>query len=366
VRPPFLPELDRRTTVAAVAAGLALVAVVTVCALPFRDDVTTATPALLLVLPVIAGALLGGRRAAVVTALAAAGVFDLVFIPPYWTVKVDVADDVIALVVFLLVAVAAGTLVAAEADRRHAAEQRAVELERLSSEVTRLAVLEQVDADRRALLRSVSHDLRTPLSTIRAVTSDLRSGVDYDEDTRAELLDLVGDEADRLDRLVANLLNMTRIEAGALVPERQAVDLGELVHDRVRHLSRLVRDVRLEINVPADLPLVDVDYTLVEQVLTNLLENAVRYAPQRTTVRVGARREGAMVRAWVADEGIGIPEYQQTQVFEPFRRGRGSRSSGVGLAICKAIVEAHGGTIDARSAHGGGTRFEFTLPVHDG
>lgn len=361
--PSLQRELDRR---AAAVAGVALVVAVAAAVLPVRSSVTTATPALALVLPVVAAALLGGRLAAMITAVAAAAVFDLAFIPPYWTAKVDVVDDVIALVIFLIVAAAVGTLVAAEADRRHAAEQRAEELDRLSAEVTRLAVLEQVDEERRALLRSVSHDLRTPLATIRAVASDLRSGTDYDEDTKAELLDLVSDEADRLDRLVANLLDMTRIEAGALVPQRQAVDLTELVEDRVRHLSRLVRDFRLEINLPADLPLVDVDYTLTEQVLTNLLENAVRYAPQRSTVRVGARREGPMVRVWVADEGIGIPEFQRDQLFEPFRRGRGSRSSGVGLAICKAIVEAHGGTIEARRAPGGGARFEFTLPVRDG
>jgi len=360
--------------------GVGLTIAITSGLVPLRSHVSRPTPALLLVLPVVAAAVVGGRRAALAIAVVAAGALNLAFIPPFWTPKVAVVEDVVALGVFLVVAATVGTFVAREADRRRAAEQRAeetqalyeryetlvAERERLADETTRLAVLEHVDAQRSALLRSVSHDLRTPLATIRAVTSDLRDGPAYDAATRDELLDLVGDEAERLDRLVANLLDLSRIEAGALQPSRQAVALDELVADRVRRLARLFRQVRVQVDLPADLPLLDADYTQLDQVITNLLENAARHSPPRSTVQVGARRCEAMVEVWVSDEGAGVTPFERERIFQPFRRGQDSASTGVGLAICRAIVEAHGGSIDAQAAPGGGAQFRFTMPVRHG
>ncbi len=360
--------------------GFAGSVLVTVALVPVRSEITRATPALLLVLPVVGAGVLGGPLAALATAVLAAGAFDLAFVPPYWTPKVDVVDDVVALVVFVVVAAAVGTFVAREAERRRAAEQRAdenedlyqryqavvAERERLAEESTRLAVLEQVDEQRSALLRCVSHDLRTPLATIRAVTSDLRAGAVYDDATRDELLDLVGDEAERLDRIVANLLNLSRIEAGALKPDRQAVALDELIANRVRRLARLFAQVRIQVDLPVDLPLADADYSQLDQVLTNLLENAARHSPRRSTLRIGARRRDDMVEVWILDEGPGVAPFEAERIFQPFRRGDGSSSTGVGLAICKAIVEAHGGEITVQGAAGGGARFSFTVPVRRG
>lgn len=360
--------------------GVALCVVASAALVPFRSGVTVATPALVLVFPVVVAALAGGRIASLCTAVVAAGAFNLAFIPPYWRPAVAVVDDAVALGVFLSVALVVGTLVGDGAVRRRAAEQRAeeaqalnaryeavvAERERLAAEAHRVAVLEQVDQQRSALLRSVSHDLRTPLATIRAVTSDLRAGADYDDATRADLLDLVGDEAERLDRIVGNLLSLSRIEAGALQPDRQAVALDELVAERVRRLAPLFRRVRVQVDLPADLPLVDADYSQLDQVVTNLVENAARHSPQGSTVHIGARPRDGLVEVWVADEGIGVARFHRSRIFEPFRRGEGSTSSGVGLAICKAIVEAHGGTIEVRASPGGGALFAFTLPVRRG
>jgi two-component system sensor histidine kinase KdpD len=173
----------------------------------------------------------------------------------------------------------------------------------------------------------------------------------------------VCDEAERLDRLVGNLLSMSRIEAGALRPERQAVDLEELLRDRLRRLSRLFRACRVQLDVADGLPLVDGDYTLLDQVVTNLLENAARYAPPASTLRVGARPVGGDVELSVSDEGIGVPDYDRERIFEAFRRGEGSTSSGVGLATCKAIVEAHDGSIGVDRTPGGGATFTVRLPV---
>jgi two-component system sensor histidine kinase KdpD len=361
--------------------GVGLVGVAVGGLLPFRSDTLPATAGLVFVLPVVAAALVGGQWAALIVAVVAALAFNLGFIPPHGTLKVDRAEDFVAFVVFIAVAVATGTLVAIAGERRRAAEQRAddvtelnrriaevtAERERLAEETNRLQVLERVDEQRRGLLRSVSHDLRTPLATIKAVASDLRAGAEYDEPTRRELLDSVVEEAERLDRLVANLLDMGRIEAGALVIERQAVDVEELVQERVRRLAHLFRQVRVQADIPPDLPLVDGDYTQLEQVVTNLLENAARHAPLGSMVTITARSPNVeTVELAVSDEGIGVPPHEMRRIFEPFHRGEGSRSSGVGLAICKAVVEAHGGSIQVARTPGGGATFIVTLPARRG
>jgi two-component system sensor histidine kinase KdpD len=361
------------------AIGVVAVAMVTVGSVPLRGEFGRTIPALVLVVPIVIAGLAGGRWPALATAFSAAAAFNLAFIPPYWTPKIDAVDDGVALAVFALVAGAVGTLVAAGGERRQAAEDRAVDLarvnaellalqaerERLAEEANRAVVLQQVDEQRAALLRSVSHDLRTPLSSIRAVASDLLSDVEYDDATRRRLLTLVADEAERLDRLVANLLSLSRIESGALRPDREAFAVDDLVTAAVKRLERLLRDLRVEIELPRELPLADGDYTQIDQVVSNLLENAARHAPVGTRVRVGGRATNGYIEVWVDDEGVGVPQFERQRIFEPFRRGEGSTSSGIGLAICRAIVEAHHGEIAATEAPGGGARFAFTVPAHD-
>src|SRR3954454_1592967 len=367
----------RGSRVSGIVIGLAATVLIGAAGLPLRRQSTRTSPVLALVLPVVLAAVTGGRLAAIVTALCAALVFNLVYTKPYWTPKVAVIDDVIALAVFLAVALAVGTLVAAEAERRRHAEQRAAEVEdlyrrleetaaerqRLADEAGRLHVLEQLDSQRAALLRSVSHDLRTTLATIRAVATDLHDGTQYDAAVRQELLETVADEAERLDRLVGNLLSMSRIEAGALQPERQAVDIEELVADRIHRLRRLFRQVRVQVEFPPGLPLVDADYTLLDQVVTNLLENAARHAPPASTVTAEGRPLGREVEVRVSDEGICVAEFERERIFEAFRRSEGSKSSGLGLAICRAVIESHGGTIGVDRTPGGGATFYFRLPA---
>jgi two-component system, OmpR family, sensor histidine kinase KdpD len=361
--------------------GVVSVVLVAVLLVPFRDDVTSATPALTLVLPCVLAALVGGRIAGLGVAVFAAGAFNLMFLESYGTIKVDSVDDAIAFAVFAISAFTVATLVAREADRRRAADQRRLEVESLwrqndlmQAEQARLAAakqsLEAVDAQRSALLRSVSHDLRTPLAAIRAVVSDLRDGVAYEEAARQDLLELVVDETERLDRLVHNLLSMSRIEAGSLQPERQAVPIDELLGDRVHRLAGLLRTTTVTVDARPDLPLVSADYTMIEQVVTNLLENAVRHSPPGSPVTVGARVRDDRIEVSVSDDGPGIDPGDASRLFRAFERGSNSRSSGLGLAICKAFVEAHGGEIAVgvarRDGPTRGARFTFTLPVHHG
>ena len=359
-------------------AGIGLLGVALGLLLPFRAEIDRVVPALVLVLPVLASGAVGGHRPAILIAIASAFVVNVLFLPPYNTLRISLRTDTIALFVFLIVAVTVGALAADLARRRLTAEHRAEEMTRmrvelemsdstrrqLEEETTRLRVLEQIDLQRSALLRSVSHDLRTPLSTIQAVASDLRSDTPYDGRTRNELLGIVSDEADRLNRLVTNLLSLSRIEAGAMAPDRQAVDLSELVHDRVNHLARLLDDVRLVIEMPDDLPLVDGDYTQLEQLVTNLLENAARHAPQGSAVTIrGTSETSGIVVLSVEDHGMGISIEDRERIFQPFCRGDGSKSSGIGLAICKGVAESHGGHISVHDTDGGGATFVTSLPV---
>ena len=322
----------------AAGAGVAAALLLGVLMGQVHDELSRATLALVLVVPVIVTAVAGGRRAAYAVAATATVVFALL-LPPAGSFRVRLADDLIALVVFSAVAVVIGTLVAG-----------------------RIEMLGRLERQRAVLLRSVSHDLRTPLAGIRAATSEVLD-LDHDPQTRRKLLALVGEEVERLDRLVANLLSLSRIEAGALVPRRQPVDIGELLGDTSRRLASLLADHPLALDVPDDLPLIEADYTLLGQVFTNLLENAARHTAPGSAVEVSVRTTTAGVAVSVADRGPGVLAGDNDDaLFEPFRPGPVTGSSGMGLAICKAIAEAHGGTIEAGPNPGGGARFTVTLP----
>jgi two-component system sensor histidine kinase KdpD len=367
------------SVLAGVAVGVVLAALVVAVLLPLRDHLSPATPALALTLAVGASAIIGGARAATLIAVVSALVLDLAFLPPYGHLKVLTVEDTVALGTFLIVAATVGVLVTRETDRRRDAEQReadvralAEELQRLHDERAELSEragraddLARIDDQRSALLRSVSHDLRTPLSSIRAVATDLRDGVTYDDQTRADLLTMVCDEIDRLDRLVDNLLSLSRIEADAFHPDPQAVDIEELIGDRLRRLAPIFSDLHVRTRLRGDLPLVEADYAHIERVMTNLLANAARHAPAGSDVWIIAKTEGGMVRVEVSDRGTGVAADAEERIFEAFQRGEGG-SSGIGLAICKAIITAHGGQIGVERTFGGGATFTFTLPVHQG
>jgi K+-sensing histidine kinase KdpD len=337
--------VDRLRPITGLVSGTALAVVATAASIPVRDAENRTVPGLLLLIPVIVAAVLGGQVAAVVVAVEAAFLF-AIFLPPFGSPRVEAGADLLALLVFVAVAATAGRLVV-----------RVVAAERLRSEA-----LEELETQRRALLRAVSHDLRTPLTVIRAVVSDLQTAPDHQQ--RAELLELVGDEAERLDRLVANLLRMSRIEAGALRLEREPVDIGHLVESCLNRLARLTRHVAIVAQVEGPLPLVAVDAVQLEQVVTNLVENAVKHSPVGGSVFVRVLPDiDGQVRVSVADEGPGLGSRSTHELFEPFAVVSDSGSSGVGLAICKAIVEGHGGAIAGGNRAGGGACFTFVLPA---
>ncbi len=237
------------------------------------------------------------------------------------------------------------------------ANQTALAVERalLRRQAIRNEALEAADALRRSLVGSVSHNLRTPLATIKAAVSDLRdSSIELADDDRRELLEAIEAEADRLARLVRNLLDMSRIEAGMLVPKMERLVLQDLVSAALGHLGSYWAPP-LELDIPEDLPQIEADGVLIEQVLSNLLENAVRHAPGAGPVELHAEERGGRVCVEVRDHGpgfAGAPEYPGA-----------SMGMGMGISICRAFVEAHGGSVVAEETPGGGATFRFDVPA---
>lgn len=246
----------------------------------------------------------------------------------------------------------------------------AIERLRLQDEATQSEVLRRTDELRAALLSAVSHDLRTPLAAIKAAaTSLLQHDVEWSESEREGFAQSINSSADRLNRLVANLLDLSRIEAGALRLDQEDYLLEDLISEAVAQVRLLFAPGQLHVELPADsatLPWVHVDPILVEQVLSNLLENAAKYSPAGApvTVRVKAQRGEAVLE--VEDRGPGIAAEEREKVFDRFYRvtqkGR-TAGAGVGLAVCKGIVEAHGGRIWVCPSAEGGSIFVFSLPT---
>lgn len=252
---------------------------------------------------------------------------------------------------------------------RTVAGQAAVALERiaLAQAEARARLLEESDRLKSSLLSSVSHELRTPLATIKAAASSLRTGeVGWGSAARDELLAAIDDEADYLNILVGNLLDMTRIESGALQPQRQWNVLSEIVQSTLTRMRHLTSSHRLEVTIPDDLPLVPVDFLQMEQVFTNLISNSTKYAPAGTIIRITARvPENSDLLIEVSNQGPHVPPEDLDRIFDKFYRITAAdrvTGTGLGLSICKGIVEAHGGRIWAVNLPQG-FAFDFTLPL---
>jgi two-component system sensor histidine kinase KdpD len=246
------------------------------------------------------------------------------------------------------------------------ARQAASGLERvrLGGEAEQARVAVEAERLRSALLSSVSHDLRTPLAAITGAASSLLQEASPGKEEQRELVETIVEESERLNRLVANLLDMTRLESGSVHLRHEWHPVEEVVGSALARLEGSLAGRRVETSLPSDLPLVPMDAVLIEQVLVNLLENALKYAGPESAVRIAAVATNDGVTVEVADDGPGLPPEALERVFEKFYRGpSGQRGFGLGLAICRAIVSAHGGRIWAENRSPHGAVFRFTLPV---
>ncbi len=243
----------------------------------------------------------------------------------------------------------------------------ALERAALEAEADQIRLDIETERLRSSLLSAVSHDLRTPLSVITGASSTLlESAQTLDHDVRQELAASILSESERLNRLVANLLDMTRLQAGALEIRKQWQPVEEVIGASLGRLTRQLQGRAVATHVAAELPFAPFDDLLVQQVIVNLLENAARYTPEGTPIDISARQESHSIVIEVADRGPGLPPGDPNRLFEKFYRVADSRShvgAGLGLAICRGIVQLHGGRIQAENRPGGGAVFRFTLPL---
>jgi two-component system, OmpR family, sensor histidine kinase KdpD len=316
---------------------------------PLRGTVNLAGDVAIYLVLVVAAALVGGLGPALVASVVSAGVLNLFFTRPYHRLTINDPDNVVALCAFVLVAVMVSWLVDV-AERRAAVAAAAAEIE-------------AADRLRAAILTAVGHDLRSPLAAAKAVVSGLRAeDVTLDERDRRELLEAADGALDRLAGLVDNLLDMSRLQAGALPIHLRPIAIEDVLTRALDYLGVEPRAVLLE--VEEGLPDVLVDAGLLERAVANIVANAQRFAPagQPPVVRVDA--DGGTVRLHVIDHGRGIPETARDQVFQPFQRlGDTGTGLGLGLALARGLVGAMGGTVTPTDTPGGGLTMVVTLPV---
>ena len=249
------------------------------------------------------------------------------------------------------------------------AAQTALAIERVAlvDEAQQARLRSETERLRTSLLSAVSHDLRTPLATITGSASALvEQEAELDGAARRELAQAIQEEAERLNRLVHNLLEMTRLEAGGIRVRKDWEPLEEVVGSALARVEKRLGDRRVDIQLAPDLPLVPLDPLLIEQVLINLLDNAIKYTPAGSPIEISASAEDREVRVAVADRGPGVAPGEDPLVFEKFYRGQeagGCSGAGLGLAIARGMVEAHGGRITVGTRPGGGAVFRFTLPL---
>src|SRR5215213_4048291 len=352
--------------------------------------VNAATVSLALLLTVLFIATRWGSLPALAASILAMLCFNFFFLPPLGTFTIAATDNWIALLAFLITAVTAGQLSASARRRAEEAETGRREIERLYAELrdaferaSHAEALRQSEKLKSALLDAVTHDLRTPLTSIKAsittLLDEVRGRVNgeppaLDAESKVEMMEVIDEESDRLNRFISGLIELARIEAGELQLRRHWGAVDEIISAALARAEPITREHRIEVNIEKGLPGVRVDERAVSEVVYTLIDNAAKYSPKGSTIRITAQRAGEQrIQMAVEDNGEGIAIDLRERVFDKFFRARRwftdiaiARGTGMGLAIAKGIVEAHEGRIWIESGTGGkGTRVVFTLPIGD-
>jgi two-component system sensor histidine kinase KdpD len=239
----------------------------------------------------------------------------------------------------------------------------------LAEESQNTQVLRATEKLQTALLNAISHDLRTPLVSVIGVLSSLQDeGMVLDDNAKRNLIQVAREEAEKLNHLITNLLDESRIEAGALKISKQPSEVQDLIGTALEQIGGHAASRPINIDIPVDLPFLSVDFGLIVQALVNILNNAIKYSPDGSSIDVKARQTDREVQIEIADQGVGIPPQDLERVFDKFyriQRPDNVVGTGLGLSICKGIVEAHGGHILAENRPGGGTVIRLILPVNE-
>jgi two-component system sensor histidine kinase KdpD len=324
--------------------SVAVVVTCTAVTIPFRTKLEVTNLAMVYLLGVIVVSVKCRRSAAILNALLSVTAFYYFILPVHDSWALEDYSYLIPLVVMSAVALVISTL---------------------TSKTREQAVAVAEERLRNALLNAVSHDIKTPLASIYgAATTLLEEQKRLAEAERTELLQSIAEQAERLNRIVTNLLEMTRLESGFEV-RRDWQPLEEIVGAALNRLKNPLGDRPVVVHIPADLPLICVDDVLMEEVFTNILENAVKYTPQAAPIEITAERTGADITVLIRDHGPGFTPGDEERVFEKFYRGKTNGESGVGLglAICRAVINGHGGAISARNSEAGGAVIRIELPI---
>jgi K+-sensing histidine kinase KdpD len=364
------------------------IALVTATLAPFHDRLSSTTVALALLLIVLFSATGWGIRPAITASLLGVLCFNFFFIPPLYTFTIAYPPNWIALAAFLITAIMAGGLSARANRRAEEAEARRCEIERIYNEyqtavdrAKQAEVLEQSEKLKSALLDAVTHDLRTPLTSIKASVTTLLAEVEGDEpvaldqEARHEFLVVINEEADRLNRFVENLVELASIEAGAMRLRRRWFSVEDIIAMARERAASLTTEHRFIIDIEREMPVARLDAALIAEVLYSLIDNATKYSPAGTPVRIIAQRaQNEMIQFVIEDQGRGIPPELRERVFDKFFRATNDGAAslgrpkglGMGLAIARGIVEAHGGRIWIESGERSkGTRIVFIVPIGD-
>jgi two-component system sensor histidine kinase KdpD len=355
---------------AALVCGVA-VAVVTAVIFALKPYVPVLGLSVLYVLAVLPVAIVWGQPYAVAVSIASMLAFNFFFLPPIHTLTLADSSNWFALGVFVVTAIVVSELAArsrrrAEEAAAHAEAATALleERERLAQEALEAEALRRADVIKTALLRAVSHDLRTPLMAISTSAGALaRRDLSIDDADRAELLATILAASDRLEHLVANLLDLSRLQAGAALPEPDVQELDDLVLGAVDELGEEGR--RVDVSFPDEPPTVRVDAQQMQRVLVNVLENALKYSPPGEPVHVHVSSTPSEARVRVVDRGPGVAVEERERIFEPFHRGAriDTAGAGLGLAIARGFTEANGGRLWVESLEGQGAAFVLSLPA---
>ena len=346
------------------------VVLITSALAPFREHINATTVALALLLVVLLIATIFGSRPALLASLLGVFCFNFFFLPPVYTLTIADPQNWIALFAFLAVAVTVGQLSAKVKKRAEEAERLYQELQRAFEKASRAEAFRQGEKLKSALLDAVTHDLKTPLTSIKASVTMLIEEQEQDSihvtlerEGRGDLLEVINEETDRLNTFVESMVEMARLETGEMTWRKKQTSVEEIISNSLQRAESFTATHKIIVNEEKDLPPLSVDSKAISEVLYNLLDNAVKYSPADSTIEISVSRNGDKILFSVEDEGLGIIEENREKVFQKFyRANHNAKGFGMGLAIVRAIIEAHNGKIwieDGKT----GSRFIFGLPL---
>lgn len=330
--------------------GLGVVVLCTAISIPLRSHLVLSTFAMLYLLGVIVVSMRCRRRAAVLNALLSVTAFYYFCVPVHDSFVLEDSNYLITLVVMLIAALVISTLT--------------FKIRAQATDVINAEIAVQTERMRNSLLSAVSHDIKTPLASIYGAATGLLESGPLNESQRRDLVESIVAESERLNCVVTNLLEMTRLDAGVEL-KRDWYPLEEILGAALTRVDKPLRGRNVMVNIPSDLPLIRVDEVLIEEVFANILENAAKYTQPGTPIEVAAFESADKVIIIIRDKGPGFPPGDEERVFDKFFRGKNesTRGVGLGLAICRSIIQHHEGIITASNAPNGGAIVTIELPI---